>query len=168
MSAPLSSKIREVYHVVVERFLQTPIGGWANLHILNPIDTRLLRLTRGRFNTALGTRLGPNVALLECAGAKSNMLRRIPVLATPWEGGWVLIASATGRERHPAWYHNLKAHPTCTLVTACGPVACLAHEADDAERLNAWAAANERYSGFTVYQERTSRRLPVVILHPQV
>jgi deazaflavin-dependent oxidoreductase (nitroreductase family) len=166
MSAPASSMIRERYHAVIERFLQTRAGGWANLHILNPIDTRVLRLTRGRFNTALGTRLGPHVALLECTGAKSNSVRRIPVLATPWQGGWVLIASATGQTRSPAWYHNLKAHPACTLLTACGAVTCLAHEAEDVERDRAWAAATERYSGFTTYQERTSRRLPVMILRP--
>jgi deazaflavin-dependent oxidoreductase (nitroreductase family) len=75
------------------------------------------------------------------------------LLATPFDKSWVLIASATGVENNPAWYHNLNAHTRCSLVVpGRGEVACLAREAQGAERERAWQAANDQYSGYTVYQ----------------
>jgi deazaflavin-dependent oxidoreductase (nitroreductase family) len=101
-------------------------------------------------------------------GAKSGKPRDIPLLATPFDDGWALIASATGVEKNPGWYHNLKARPSCSLVVpGRGEVACVAHEAGGAERERAWQAANSQYSGYTVYQGRTDRRIPVMILAPE-
>jgi deazaflavin-dependent oxidoreductase (nitroreductase family) len=113
----------------------------------------------------LRTRIG---VLLRCTGAKSGKPRDIPLLATPFDDGWALIASATGVEKNPGWYHNLKARPSCSLVVpGRGEVACVAHEAGGAERERAWQAANSQYSGYTVCQGRTDRRIPVMILAPE-
>ncbi len=106
--------------------------------------------------------------LLRCTGAQSGQVREVPVFAFEHEGGWVLIASAGGQERNPAWYHNLKAHPQCALlVPHRGEVPCVAHEAGGEERQRAWAAANDGYSGYAVYQQRTQRPIPVMVLRPE-
>jgi deazaflavin-dependent oxidoreductase (nitroreductase family) len=77
---------------------------------MNPLDKRLMRWSNGKLNTGVGTDFRDNGVLLRCTGAKSGKPRDIPLLATPFDGGWVLIASATGVEKNPARYHNLKAH----------------------------------------------------------
>jgi deazaflavin-dependent oxidoreductase (nitroreductase family) len=89
-------------------------------------------------------------------------------LDKPLDDGWVLIASATGQEKNPDWYYNLKARPTCTLlVPHRGEIACIAREAEGPERERAWLAANTQYSGYAeVNQTRTQRRIPVMILVP--
>lgn len=156
-----------LYHRVVDSFLRTPAGGWTALHVMNPVDKRLMRWSNGRLSTGIGTDFHRNGVLLVCTGAKSGQKREIPLLATPLEGNWVLIASRAGAEKHPSWYHNLKAQPSCSLIVpGRGEVACVAHEAEGAERESAWQAANNQYGGYTVYQGRTHRRIPVMVLVP--
>jgi deazaflavin-dependent oxidoreductase (nitroreductase family) len=156
------------YHQVIDGFARTRAGGWMFLHVFNPIDKRLLRWTNGAIGTGLGTEFAPNGVLLRCVGKKTGKPRDIPLLATPLDGGWVLIASATGQQQNPAWYHNLKANPRCDLlVRGRGQVACVAREVEGAERDRAWAAANAQYSGYDVSQTRTPRRIPVMVLMPR-
>ena len=112
-----------------------------------------MRWSHAALNTGVGTDFRTNGVLPRCTGAKSGKSCDIPLLATPFDGSWVLIAPATGVEKNPAWYHNLKAHTRCSLVVpGRGEVACLAREAQGAERERAWQAANDQYSGYTVCQ----------------
>jgi deazaflavin-dependent oxidoreductase (nitroreductase family) len=157
-----------LYHRTVERFLSTRPGGWFALNVMNPIDKRLMRWSKGKLSTAVGTGVRDNTVLLRCIGAKSGQPRDIPLLATPFENGWALIASATGVENNPAWYYNLTTHPQCSMIVPHrGEIPCVAHEAQGDERDRAWQAANDQYSGYTVYQGRTERRIPVMVLVPE-
>lgn len=129
--------------------MKTRAGGWFALHVMNPVDKRVMKWTNGKLNTAVGTDVRENGVLLRCTGAKSGKVRDVP-------------------HNNPAWYHNLKAHPQCSMIVPNrGEVACVAHEADGAERERAWQAPNALYSGYTVYQGRTDRRIPVMVLVPQ-
>ena len=49
-------------------------------------------------------------ALLETRGAKSGALRRNAVIYFHDEDRATIVASKAGAERHPAWFHNLRAH----------------------------------------------------------
>lgn len=121
----------------------------------------------GAINSSLGTNFHANAVLLRCTGAKSGQARTILLLTTPLDGQFVLIASAVGQEKNPAWYYNLKSNPNCSLLVANrGEIACVAHEAEGEERAQAWAAANEQFSGYTDYQGKTKRRIPVMVLTP--
>lgn len=158
--------LKRVYHTMVVKFACTRIGSWMVLHVFNPLDRWLMRWSNGALNSSAGTNF--DVALLRCTGAKSGQPRDVPLLATPLGDQFVLIASATGQEKNPAWYYNLKANPECSLlVRPHGEIECVAHEAEGEERERAWAAANARYSGFATYQGRTRRRVPVMILTPR-
>ena len=158
-----------LYHRSVDSFARTKAGSWMFLHVFNPVDKRLMRWSNGALSSGFGTEFQDNSVLLRCIGAKSGKPRDIPLLAKPFDGGWVLIASATGQEKNPAWYHNLKAQPECSLlVPHRGEIPCIAREAEGTERERAWEAANAQYSGYAkVYQQRTQRRIPVMILVPQ-
>jgi deazaflavin-dependent oxidoreductase (nitroreductase family) len=81
-------------------------GGWFYVNVANPIDRRLLPATTG----GLGLSIGQPVLRLEVPGAKSGQIRRTPVVFAEVDGDLVIVGSATGRSRLPAWYHNLRAH----------------------------------------------------------
>lgn len=156
------------YDRLLAGLFRTRVGAWMAVHVANRIDKRLMRWSNGSLNITVGSGYADSSMLLRCTGAQSGKARDVPVLAFEHDGGWVLIASAGGQERNPAWYHNLKAHPRCALlVPHRGEVSCIAHEAEGEERERAWKAANARYSGYSVYQQRTQRRIPVVVLRPE-
>lgn len=157
--------LRNAYHALVVKFASTRVGSWMVLTVFNPLDRWLMRRSKGAINSSIGTHF--NTALLRCMGARSGKLRETPLLATPLGERFVLIASATGQEKHPSWYYNLKANPECSLlIHPHGEIACVAHEAQGEERRRAWAAANALYSGYERYQERTERRIAVMVLTP--
>ncbi|MEB3983722.1 nitroreductase/quinone reductase family protein [Mycobacterium sp. 663a-19] len=157
-----------LYHRILTWFIRTRAGVWMVLHVVNPIDKRLMRWSNGSLNMTVGTGYADSSMLLRCTGAQSGKTRDVPVFAFDHDGGWVLIASQGGLESNPAWYHNLKAHPRCALlVPHRGEVSCVAHEAEGEERERAWNAANTGYSGYAAYQQRTERPFPVMVLRPE-
>jgi deazaflavin-dependent oxidoreductase (nitroreductase family) len=144
-------------------FAASPAGSWFFLNIANPIDRRLLPATNGRLSLSIGQ----PVLCLEVVGARSGRIRRTPLLFTEVDGNLGLIASATGRPKHPAWYHNLCANPRVKVYAPGGRSGeYVARTAQGAERERLWAAALDLYEGFGVYEGRTAgrREIPVVVL----
>jgi deazaflavin-dependent oxidoreductase (nitroreductase family) len=152
------------YEQAMERFAASRAGGWAFLHVISPIDRRLLPLTRGRVSLAVGTPVG----LLEARGARSGRRRRTPLLYRVDGDRLVVVASNVGSERHPAWLHNAR---------AAGEVRFLSREqgwrtyrpriAAGDERARLWRLATDLYAGYGTYQDRTGgREIPVVVLEP--
>jgi deazaflavin-dependent oxidoreductase (nitroreductase family) len=70
-----------------------------------------MRVSHGR----IGLDLTIPTALLETRGAKSDLLRRNVVIYFHDGDRVTIIASKLGFEKHPAWFHNLRAHPDVTL-----------------------------------------------------
>jgi deazaflavin-dependent oxidoreductase (nitroreductase family) len=139
-------------------------GGWLAIHVGNPVDQRLLRWSNGR----VGIFIGQQVGLLETVGARSGEVRQTPLLYLREGERIVLVASMAGAARHPAWYHNLKAHPRVRFLPRGGPRAdYAARQAEGAERERLWAEVNDLYAGYDDYQGRTGgRSIPVVVLEP--
>ena len=138
-------------------------GSWFFLNIANPIDRRLLPATNGRLSVAIGQ----PVLCLEVRGAKTGRIRRTPLLFTELDGDLVLIASATGRPKHPAWYRNVVANPRVKIYAPGGRTGeYQARVAEGEERERGWQAGLDLYPGFDVYEGRTTgiREIPVVFL----
>jgi deazaflavin-dependent oxidoreductase (nitroreductase family) len=136
-------------------------ASWFFLHIANPIDKRLLPATNGRVSVALGQ----PVLCLEVTGAKSGQPRRTPLLYMEDGEDLVVIGSATGRKQHPAWYRNLTANPRVKVYAPRGRTGeYIARTAEDEERERLYRQAVDFYPGFSVYETRTSRDFPVVVL----
>ena len=136
---------------------------WLYLHVFPHIDRPLLRLSRGRLSVSLGM----PVVLLETVGARSGQPRTTPLVYALDGEDVILIASKGGSPHHPAWYHNLRKHPTvhCTLRGARRRYR--AREAQGAERTAAWRKALQVYPGYARYQDRAGkRRIPVFVLEP--
>ena len=110
---------------------------------------------------------GSNLVLLHTTGARTGAERVSPVMSIRDGDAWLVIASAGGRPKHPAWYFNLLEHPETTIETPDGIVAVTATDLDGDEHARAWAKIIARAPGFAGYQERAvERRIPVLRLAP--
>ncbi|MEB3069903.1 nitroreductase family deazaflavin-dependent oxidoreductase [[Mycobacterium] vasticus] len=111
-----------------------------------------------------GPFVGAPVLLLTTVGAKSGQQRISPMMYLPEGGRIFVIASNGGSDRHPSWYHNLRATPSATVEVGTETYSVTAAEITGAERDRLYAIQAERYPGFATYQERTDRVIPVVEL----
>jgi deazaflavin-dependent oxidoreductase (nitroreductase family) len=107
---------------------------------------------------------GRTVLLLTTTGAKSGQPRLAPVVYTRDGDRIVIVASKGGAPTHPAWYHNLVANPVVTVELGGAEFQTRAIVAEGEERDRLYAAHAALYPGFLEYQQRTSRRIPVILL----
>lgn len=113
---------------------------------------------------------GRSLVLVHHLGARSGEARIAPLLAIPQpDGSRLIAASAAGAPRHPAWYHNLLAHPDTVIETPDdGEVDVHAEEVGEQEYASAWRQFTDRSPGFAEYQRKAgSRRIPVLRLTPR-
>jgi deazaflavin-dependent oxidoreductase (nitroreductase family) len=150
------------YETAVERFASSRTGAWLFLHVINPIDRRLLPLSRGRLSLAVGAPVG----LLQTVGAKTGQVRRTPLLYRWDPDEIILVASNGGSRRHPAWLHNVKANPDVWFLTAeDGWRQYRARIQQGDARAERWARALDLYAGYQTYQHRAhEREIPVIVL----
>ena len=112
---------------------------------------------------------GLDLLYLTTFGAKSGKERVSPLARfADGEDAWLVVASNAGSDRHPAWYHNLRAHPDQVWAEVNGRrIHVRAEELDEEHRraaLERIIAGQPRYAG---YQRKTSRALPVLRLSAQ-
>ena len=123
----------------------------------------LYRATNGRFG---GRVQGLSVLLLTTIGRKSGRRRTTPLGYFEDRGRYVVIASNSGRDRHPGWFHNLTAHPTIQLQIGDQHLAARAAVAGPEERNRLWSRLLELSPGYGDYERKTRREIPIVILDP--
>lgn len=130
---------------------------------LSRFHTLLYRLSRGM----LGRRLVDNdMLLLTTIGAKTARRHTVPLLYLRDGAALVVVASYGGRDHHPDWYHNLAAHPRATVQLRGHRHEVQARTATAEERRRLWPRVVQAYHGYASYQERTRRRIPLVLLEP--
>lgn len=115
-----------------------------------------------------GAKRGDKLVLVT-VGKKSGLERMTPVRRFPGESGTTLIvASASGAPRNPAWYYNLAAHPDRVRIEFAGQrIEVVAEQLHGAERDAAWRQIASRASGFARYERITDRQIPVIRLTPR-
>lgn len=109
---------------------------------------------------------GAPMLLLHHTGAQSGAERVSPVTYQKVGDAYAVFASNAGRDTHPAWYHNLRAHPHTRIEVGAETIEVTARVADAAERAPIWERQKQRYPGFAEYEAGTSRQIPVVLLEP--
>jgi deazaflavin-dependent oxidoreductase (nitroreductase family) len=141
-------------------------GSWVASRVLHRIDGPLFRTTRGR-HTLSSLVSGLPVVLLTTTGARSGVPRSVPLLGFPSGEGLAVVASNYGQDRHPAWYHNLRAHPEAEVSIRGRRQRVRATLADDERRERIWSEGLELYPGWTTYERRAAhRRIAVFVLEP--
>jgi len=102
--------------------------------------------------------------LLHHTGAKSGTAHVNPVAYLPDDSRYFIWAANGGAPKHPAWYHNLKAHPITRIEVGSETADVMAEEATGAERDRLYARAADRYPQLAELAHKTDRLIPIVVL----
>ena len=124
------------------------------------INTLLLRLSRGRIGSKLGTQ---TILVLHTVGRKSGQDRVIPIAYFNYESRYLIVASNWGKDRQADWYLNLKKDPCARLEINGKDVSVIAHEAQGEEYDRLWKFASEHHPPYLEYQKKTARRIPIMV-----
>lgn len=114
----------------------------------------------------LGRNFGVRNVILTTTGRRSGRPRRAPLYGFVDGDRVVVIGSNAGRPDHPAWVENLRADPRATLQVGRRTSRVRAREAEGEERVRLWKLAVDAFPGYALYEEKTSRAIPVVVLEP--
>ena len=127
------------------------------------IGTYLYKISGGKIGGRLS---GLGVLLLTTIGRKTGQKRTTPLGYFEDHDSYVIIASNAGFDTHPAWFHNLKSQPYVTIQIKDKQLEVNAEIAEPFKREQLWARLIELAPFYDNYVKKTSREIPVVILHP--
>jgi len=125
------------------------------------VHHRLYKWSGGRIGATL---MGLPVLLLTTTGRRTGQPRTSPLMYLPRGEDFVVIASYLGEPRHPFWWTNLVANPDASVQIGARHYRVRAREAEGEEREALWKAVTAKTPDYDEYQQRTTRRIPVVVL----
>jgi deazaflavin-dependent oxidoreductase (nitroreductase family) len=140
------------------------VGYWYLSRIAPRIDATLTPATRAWLSSVPGTPL----LLLTTTGARSGKSRTNALVY--WSRGEdvILMASNYGRDAHPAWLHNVRAHPQVVLLFRGKRGRYLARVAEGQERQELWETSKAFIGNYRSYEDRVGdkRQIEVVVCTP--
>ena len=104
--------------------------------------------------------------LLTTVGRKSGRELTMPLIFGRHGPSYVVVASKGGAPAHPAWYLNLEADPNVRVQVKGEKFTARAHTANATERAQLWPKMVQIYAPYDLYQTKTERQIPVVVLRP--
>lgn len=120
---------------------------------------------RSKGRVTSGPMAGRRMLILTTTGAKSGEPRETVVTFSRDGDRYVIAASKSGSETHPAWFHNLVAHPEVTVEVELERFVARASQASGAERDRLWKQHVRERPVMADYQARaTTRLIPVIVL----
>src|SRR5580704_508620 len=120
------------------------------------------RVTGGQLLNRL---LGMTVVQLTTIGHRTGQLRTKMLTAPIAKDGMiVLVASNGGDERDPQWYRNILACPEVSITVEGVTQPMRARVSAGSERSDLWRRIRDVGPTYHLYQSRTNRQLPVVVL----
>jgi deazaflavin-dependent oxidoreductase (nitroreductase family) len=136
---------------------------WA-IRALSKAHLAVHRVTRGR---VLGSLAGMPVLLLTTTGRRSGKARTTPLTFFRDGPDLVVIGSNGGADRPPDWSLNLEQTPRAVVQIGTDKLVVTGRPASGQRRERLWDVITATYAGYARYQERTTRRIPVVLLTPE-
>ncbi len=107
---------------------------------------------------------GTTILLLTTRGRKSGTERTTPLIFRPHGDDYMIVASKGGTDEPPAWYLNLKADPEVRVQVRGDVFTARARDATPEEQPELWRQMAEVWPDYDAYQEKTERKIPVVVL----
>lgn len=104
-------------------------------------------------------------ATLIATGRRTGEPRPVKLYVWPdADGTVVLVGSSGGGPTDPAWVHNLRADPRCTLRVGKVDQPGRVREVEPgAERDRLWAMVVDAFRYYGTYQRKTDRRIPLFV-----
>ena len=107
---------------------------------------------------------GLPVIIVTMRGKKTGNVRKIALMRVEHGGEYALVASMGGAPTNPVWYENLKANPDEVLIQdGPEPFAVTVREVSGDERAAWWERAVAAFPPYAEYQEKTDRKIPVLV-----
>jgi deazaflavin-dependent oxidoreductase (nitroreductase family) len=131
---------------------------------MNDWNRQLIEEFRANGGKVGGMWEGRPLLLLTTTGAKSGQRRTNPVMYNRDGDRLLVFASKGGAPTSPDWYHNLVAHPEVTVEVGNEKYDAIATPITGEERDRLYAQWAEMYPQFGEYQQKTTRKIPVVAL----
>jgi deazaflavin-dependent oxidoreductase (nitroreductase family) len=110
---------------------------------------------------------GATALLLTTTGRKSGQPRTSPLIFAQDGDDYLVVASMGGAPQHPQWYLNLTANPEAEVQVKGDVIPVTARTASDDEKPRLWKIVTEQWPNYDVYQTRTDRVIPLVVLSPR-
>ncbi|MGC5584863.1 nitroreductase family deazaflavin-dependent oxidoreductase [Ornithinimicrobium sp. W1679] len=108
---------------------------------------------------------GRPVVVVTMRGARSGMLRRVPLMRVEHDGDYLAVASKGGAPEHPQWFHNLRAHADVLVHDGTEQHVRSARLLEEGPERDAWwERAVAAFPSYADYQVRTDRTIPVFVL----
>ena len=136
----------------------------SDLDDLNPFNRQIIEEFRANAGVVGGPFDGAPLLVLHSTGAKSGQTRLAPVVYQQAGDSWAIFASKAGADTNPDWYHNLVANPEATIEVGTDTVPVTARVLDDDERGPIWEQQKSVMPGFAEYEQKTTRKIPVIVL----
>lgn len=108
---------------------------------------------------------GLPIIIVTTRGNKSGKIRKTALMRVEHDGEYALVASMGGAPKHPVWYFNLTADPTAVMIQD-GPEpwdAEVRELPEGPERDEWWDRCVAAFPPYADYQQKTERRIPVLI-----
>ncbi len=121
----------------------------------------IFTLMRGRYQ-------GPPTLRLWTTGRRTGRERSVLLLYLDDGPRVIVVASYGGHSEHPEWWNNLIAEPACRIWSAKrGSEEMVASELKGEGREEVWERLLSMYPNYAAYQEKTTRRIPLIALMPR-
>jgi deazaflavin-dependent oxidoreductase (nitroreductase family) len=132
----------------------------------NAVTRAIMRAMTGWHRRSWDKFQGMDLLYLTTVGAKSGEKRQSTVTRfADGDDAWLVVASAGGSAHHPAWYHNIAAHPDQVWVEFGGSeIKVSPRQLEDDERAQAWDRITKAVPRYLAYQDKTDRAIPVIRL----
>jgi deazaflavin-dependent oxidoreductase (nitroreductase family) len=132
----------------------------------NPVTRGLGRLMTSWHRRSGDKFQGMDLLYLTTVGAKSGQKREVAVARFPdGEDSWLVVASAAGSAHHPAWYHNIAAHPDQVWIEFGGrQMRVTPTQLEGDARAQAWQRITQMQPRYASYEKKTDRAIPVIRL----
>ena len=123
------------------------------------------RANAGVVDTAAGGYFkGKPVLVLHTTGARTGRERETPLMYLDEGDDRYVFASKGGAPNHPDWYHNLKGNPDVTVDVGTESYPATARVITGPERDRIYAAQVAAFPPFGDYEQKTTRKIPVIAL----
>ena len=109
---------------------------------------------------------GVPTLLLTVTGRRSGQSRTSALIFGRDGDDYLVVASMGGAPMHPKWFLNLQAAPDAEIQVRDQRIAVTAREAGEEEKPRLWRIMTRAWPNYDVYQSRTDRQIPVVVLSP--
>ncbi len=138
------------------------VATWLIKHVASRLDPLIFKASNGRL-TSMGPPAIPMLTMT-AIGRHSGQPRPVQLACIERDGDQLVVASAMGQQKHPAWRYNVEANPDVQIQMRGERFAARAELLSDAEKQAVWADVKQVLPQMNVYEKRTDRNIRVIRL----